>query len=687
MRKIFTIIFLSLSFYIKAQVYTGTGGNIQNNGVDTYFDISVSGLSPAQMTNTFGVEEVCINIIHPKVEELYIYLQSPSGIVVELTEGTSCKDSNYTNTCFNNSAVTSITQSQAPYTGSFKPVGYLGRFNNGQAGNGVWQLIVHDYLAFVDSGSVISWSLNFGTNPPQPVVFTSSNLPIVVINTNGQQITDVKASVNMGIIYNGVNQRNNLTDPMNNFNDKTDIHIRGNSSANFEKKSFSLTTTDGTGNTLKVSLLGMPNESDWDLIAIYQDKSLIRGSITNDLAQQMGDYAPRCKTVEVVINGEYRGVYSLMEKIKQGKYRVNVAKLTSVDNASPAITGGYILKIDRSDAAGWSSKFPGDPSGNAHFYYQYIYPTTAITPQQQAYIKGYMDDFETAMNSSSFNSPTDGYQKYIDVESFIDFFIINELSKNVDAYRLSTYLYKDNITKGGKLHIGPVWDYDIAWHNCNYGNSFDPTLWQYQQTDTVHPTPSWWGRFFQDSTFVNKLYCRWNDLRQGVLSNSHMNAYIDSSATALNESQQRNFTQWPILGTYIYPNPQNQTNANYQGEVNDLKTWIANRAGWMDWAITGSGYCPKVVVGIKENSFDNNIVVYPNPFESITTFAIHITEEANVSLKIFDVIGKEIALLLNENQPSGELKIVFERKERAAGIYFYQLIINNTTKTGKIIVQ
>src|ERR1019366_2712218 len=342
MKTTITIISLLFAFYAKAQLFTGSGGNIQNNGVETYFDLSVSGL-PAQMTNTFGVEEVCINIIHPKVEELYIYLQSPSGIVVELTEGTSCKDSNYTNTCFNNSAISSITLSQAPYTGSFKPIGSLGRFNNGQAGNGTWRLIVKDYLAFIDSGSVVSWNLNFGTSPAQPVVFTSSNLPIVMINTNGQQITDVKTLVDMGIIYNGVNQRNNLTDPMNNFNGKTNIHLRGNTSANFEKKPYTIETTDGSGNALKVSILGMPNESDWDLIAMYQDKSLIRVPLTYDLARQMGDYAPRYKTVELVMNGEYRGVYALMEKIKRGKFRVNISKLTSLDNAVPAITGGYIL--------------------------------------------------------------------------------------------------------------------------------------------------------------------------------------------------------------------------------------------------------------------------------------------------------------------------------------------------------
>lgn len=684
MRKLFAIIFVLLSFGIKSQVLIGTGGKIQNNGVETYFNLSVSGLNPGLLNNTFGVQEVCINISHSNVEELYIYLQSPGGTIVELTEGASCKGINYTSTCFLHNANTSITLGTAPYTGSYKPIGNVGRFQNGQTGNGVWKLIVKDYLAFVDSGSVINWTLNFGTSPAPPISFTSSNLPIVVINTNNQPITDFNTSVSMGIIYNGINKRNNLTNSFNNFNGKSNIHLRGNTSKNFEKKPYSLETIDVLGNELSVSLIGMPPENDWDLIAMYQDKSLIRIPLTYDLSRMMGHYAPRFKTVEVVVNNEYSGVYSLMEKPKWGNYRIDISKLGINDNSAPAITGGYIIKIDRADAAGWYSLFPGDPSGNSHFYYEYVYPKdTAITTQQKIYIKDFMDNFETVMNSPSFNDPTTGYQKYIDVESFIDYFIINELSKNVDAYRLSTYMYKDNINKGGKLHISPVWDYDLAWHNCNYGNSFDPALWQYEQTDTVHPTPNWWNRFSTDSYFVNKLYCRWTDLRQGILSINNLNTYIDSSANALNESQQRNFIQWPILGAYIYPNPQNQLNANYQGEVNDLKTWIANRAIWMDGAI--SGYCASV--GIQENSFDNTVTVYPNPFESTTTFALNLTEEVDVSLKIIDVMGKEIALLSNERRQLGESKFVFERKERPAGIYFYQVTMNDIIKTGKIVIQ
>ena len=684
MRISLTIFLLLFYFITRAQLFTGTGGGIENLGQHTYFDIAVSGLNPTQLDVTFGIEQVGINITHAAVEQLFIYLRSPSGTVVELTQGTSCYGANYTNTYFNSNEITSVTLGTAPFTGNYKPTGFLGRFNTGQAGNGTWQLIVHDGLAFVDSGMVDSWSIQFGSAPSHPVVFTSSNLPIVVINTNSQSLSDTNILVSMGIIYNEAGGRNHLSDAANNYNGKVNISFRGSTSRNFEKKPCKFETCDDAGIELPVSLLGMPAESDWNLIANYQDKTLMRIPLTYDLSRGMGHYASRYKNVEVVINDEYRGVYALMEKPKRDSNRIDISKLTPDENSFPDITGGYIFKIDRPNEPGWSSLLPGDSPSNSHFFYQFVYPKAAdITAPQQDYLKSFVDSFETVMNSPSFADPLTGYAKYIDVESFVDFFIINELSKNADAYRLSTYLYKDKITKGGKLHIGPVWDYDIAWHNCNYANSFDPNFWQYQTRDSVFPIPAWWTRFMQDTTFVNTLYCRWNNLRQTILSTEYLNNYIDSIATALNESQQRNFIQFPILGAYILPNPQNQLNADYGTEIADLKTWVTNRSGWMDWAI--QAHCP--IIGIEENSIASTIIAYPNPFQSSTTFKFNLSKDANVCLKIMDVMGREIAMVVNEHKPSGESKIIFDKGETPAGIYFYQLSINSEVKAGKIIIQ
>ena len=678
--NIITIISMLFSFYAKAQLFTGTGGTILNNGQNTNFSLSVSGLIPSTLDSTFGIEEVCININHPAVEELYIYLQSPAGNIVILSEATSCNGANYTNTCFDNKAGTSVTLATAPYTGIYKPIGYLGRFNTGQSGNGTWQLIVKDYLTNANSGNVISWSILFGNSPPPPEKFTSSNLPIIIINTNNQSIGNSAIMVSMGIIDNGPGLRNNMTDIWNNYNGKTSIHIRGNSTRDFEKKSFTLQTSDVYGNQVNVPLLGMPADNDWDLVAPYQDKSLIRIPLGYTLFRQMGHYAPRFKNVEVVINNEYQGVYAFLEKPKQGKNRIAVSKITTTDNTTPTITGGYILRIDRTGSPGWYSLFPGN--SNKPFFYAYEYPnSTTITSPQQVYIKAYLDSLETAMNSSSFASLTDGYPKYLEMGSFIDYFIMSELTKNIDAYRLSTYLYKDNINMGGKLHIGPVWDFGLAWHNCNYGNAFDPTGWQYQLQDSVYPTPTWWSRFLQDPNFVNGLYCRWNQLRQNILSINYLNNYIDSTANVLGESQQRNFTQWPILGTYIWPNPQNQLSATYQTEIADFKNWIVNRTTWMDANIVG--ICQPS--GIKENNFDNGLAIYPNPASSSFITQYKINGNSKVTIELLNVMGENIIQVSDGNKVPGIYHEEIATEKLAEGIYFLKLIVDGNASYKKLI--
>lgn len=681
MLSVIIVLFLFFPFLAKAQVFNGSGGPILNTGQTTYFSLLVSGLVPSQLDSTFGVESVCINLNHPTDEELFIYLESPNGRIVELAPGSSCNGANYTNTCFDSRVNTSITLSEAPYTGTFKPTGYLGRFNNGQTGNGTWRLWVHDYLAFLNSGNLISWSLNFGNSPSKPVIFTSSNLPIVFINTGNLTITDSEILVNMGIIDNGPGQRNDTSDIRNNYNGKTMIRIRGNTSKNFEKKSFALETTDMSGVELNTSLLGMPPESDWVLTASYADKSMMRNSITYDIFRQMGNYAPRTKDVELVLNNEYRGIYALTEKPKRGDDRINVSKLTPDENSYPEITGGYILKIDRPDEDGWYSLFGGNAQNNSSFYYQYVYPKDiAITVPQKNYINNFMDSLETALNSPYFADPTIGYQKYMDVESFIDYFIMNELSKNVDAYRLSTYLYKDNISHGGKLHIGPVWDYDIAWHNCNYGNSFAPNGWEYQLPDTVHPSPLWWNRLFQDSNFSNKLYCRWKELRVSLLDLNYLNSYIDAQTNMLNEAQQRNFTQWPILGAFIAPNPQAQLNANYTGEVNDLKNWIASRIPWLDSHILGSS-CN---VGIQEEKPPEvSMNSFPNPFTNNLSVIYEVPDnlssntQAKVKIELLNILGEQVQVLFEENKVAGTYQEDIATTQLAIGIYFLKLSVNN----------
>jgi hypothetical protein len=682
MKKIITIFCLFFSLAIKSQIFSGASGPIQNNGQLSYFPIAVSGVTPAQIDSVFGLEQVCFNISHPNITELDLFLSSPAGTFIQLFSGSSSAGgADFVNTCLDNQAGTSITIGTAPNTGTYRPIGSLGRFNNGQSVNGTWTLIVYDQFPAANSGVLLSCSIQFGNSPARPVVFKSSNLPIVFINTS-QPISDVKTIATMGIVDNSPS-RNYITDPWNAYNAKAEINIRGSSSEGFEKKSYSFETHDAANNKLKVPLLGMPIETDWVLYSSYADKTLMRNNLSCDLFRSMGRYAPRHRNVEVVVNNEYFGVYSLLEKIKKDSNRVNIKKLGSNDNVFPDITGGYILQIDRPNSAGWYSQFPGNSPGGTKFYYQYIYPKdSSITAQQINYIQGYMNNFETVMNSSSYADPNTGYPQYIDVASFIDYFIISELSKNVDASRLSTYLYKQNIGNGGKLYIGPVWDYDIAWHNCMWGVSFNSAGWGYLAQSDIFPAPTWWIKFMQDPNFVDKLACRWNYLRSNVLSTANLNNYIDGQAYELGEAQQRNFMQWPVLGAFIYCNPQNQVGANYSTEIADLKNWIAARAAWLDANINAP-----CAIGIRENTIVSDLKIYPSPMQSSTTFDMTLERNSDVSLCITDVVGKEVARFINENVNQGNAKIVFERNQIPAGVYLYQLEVNSEIKTGKIIIQ
>jgi hypothetical protein len=680
MKKIFTLCILLYCFSSSSQIFNGAGGAILNNGGQkTVFNLSVTGLTQ-NLDSLYGLEEVCLQLDHPAVEETHIYLTSPAGTVVELTGVLSCSGNSFSVTCFNQNATSSVAGSSAPFNGSFIPVGNLGRFNTNKTGNGQWQLHVKDFVAGANAGMLVSWSLKFSSSPAKPVVFTSSNLPLVFLNTNNQVLNDqTDIIIDLGIVDNGVN-RNYLNDARNNYNGKAACNVRGSSSQMFEKQCFKIELRDGSGvNQIDAPLLGMPKGSDWALTSGYSDKTLLRNSLTHHLFQSMGHYSPRVKFVELFIDGEYFGVYALTEKIKRGKSRVNVSKITNLDNQAPYITGGYIFQINRTDDPGWYSKYPGISVTNSNFYYQYVYPTADhITPQQQAYIKACVDSFETVMQSPTFNDPFTGYKKFINENTFIDFLILNELSKNVDGYRLSTYLYKEDMFHGGKISIGPMWDYDLAWHNCNFGNASSPLYWQHEQTNDVYPIPTWWMKLMQDDYFKDKLYCRYHTLRQNELSNTKIFQYIDEMTVHLDEAQKRNYKQFPILGAYIYPNPQAQAGATYTSEINDLKQWVINRSAWMDSHIPG--FC--TTIGVHELSSTEFIKIFPNPFNSQLTIELRASESNLQSFTITDILGKDMNVKA-EAVDRSHLRVA--TGELSPGTYIVRLNVDGVMYQQKIV--
>lgn len=410
------------------------------------------------------------------------------------------------------------------------------------------------------------------------VNYTESNLPIISINTYGEDIPDEpRIDAYMGIINNN-SGTNNINDPFNDYNGKITIEMRGNSSQEQEKPPYRFETVDNNGENNNVKLLGLPEENDWILYAPWSDKSLLRNVLIYSLSNEMGRYAPRSKFVELYLNNEYRGVYVLMEKIKRDKNRVAISSLDPNSNFGDNLTGGYILKFDWAETGDNNGGFFSLIDG---MRYNYHYPKPdEISSEQENYIQSYINSYENIMNSNKYNSE-EGYSSFIDIGSFVDFIILQEISRNVDAYGLSTYIYKDKESINNKLTAGPIWDFNHGFGNCDYYKAWETVGWNISYTyNDMDQRAFWWLKLWNDDNFQEMIKDRYKLLRESTLSTNNINTLIDQYVFKLGTSVNKNFTKWPILGEYIWPNK--QVFDTYQEEIIYLKTWINNRLTWMD---------------------------------------------------------------------------------------------------------
>ena len=376
------------------------------------------------------------------------------------------------------------------------------------------------------------------------------------------------------------------------------IEIRGESSQWFEKKSYGIETWDREYNDADYNLAGLPEEEDWVLYGPYSDKSLIRNKLIYEISNSIGMYASRTRYVELFINDKYQGLYILMEKLKRDKNRIDISKLENSEIDEELISGGYIIKIDKSDMEDGSytdynsfqSQFDvfGNENGDKRINFNYEYPKPGeIHANQKNYIKNYFYEFESSLASNNFKDPVNGFRKYVDEDSFIDFFILNELSNNVDGYRLSTYLHKE---RNEKLVIGPIWDFNLSFGNADYcgGERYDVWCFKFNERclGDYWNVPFWWNRLLEDEKFVDKLKGRWNQLRLNILSDNNILTLIEEQYSFLNNETDiinRNFNKWKIFGIYIWPN--SFIGNNYYEEIDFLKNWIKERTKWLDESI------------------------------------------------------------------------------------------------------
>lgn len=420
---------------------------------------------------------------------------------------------------------------------------------------------------------------------PVSVDFTSSNLPIIIINTGGEEIQDEpKVSATMKIVYRGEGERTFVTDQDDevflDYSGNIGIEIRGSSSQLLPKKQYGFTTYDDTGiDTDNVKLLGMPKENDWILNSLAFDPSLLRDYLCYNLSREIGEYATRTSYCEVVINGEYTGLYVLQEKIKADDNRIDINKIDPEDNALPELTGGYITKSDKTtgnDPVAWS--MPNYGGWNTDFIHSVPKPEEATAAQTQ-YIQ---TEFEQLAKTSIAKNATlsNGYPSIIDIPSFVNFMLINELASNPDAYQFSTYFHKD---RNGKLRAGPLWDLNLSFGNDLFDLGFDrshTTIWQF---DDGNRGAMFWRDLFENNDFRCYLSKRWNELTQPgqPLHQSSLETSINQIILLISEAAEREHAAWGTV-------------EDHDTEIMNMKRWIADRMTWMTQELGSFDACSNV---------------------------------------------------------------------------------------------
>ncbi len=629
---------LGLLSHLQSQTYTGTGGFISDDGLINDFTLDIDGLDPDLLNTDHGLVRICIHINHTWIADLDIRLITPGGTNLMLASALGGDTDFYDNTCFDAVSGTHILHGGPPYAGSYRPFSPLGNANDGSSGNGIWTLRILDTYAYADAGDVLEWSLTFGADAPAPHTFMGSNLPVIALETGHITIPDEpKIPGTMKIFDRHDGYPNQLIDTPS-FESRITIEVRGSSSQMFPKKSFGFKTKKESGSNLETELLGFPEEEDWILYASYNDKTFLRDAFTYHLGNATGHYTSRTQPCELFVNGDYHGIYFLEEKIKRDKNRVDIKKLNPADTLGDALTGGYILKVDRDDGPGsyFVSQYPGtDESGEIRIVYEDP-DGEDLHPKQKDYIEQVFHDFEAALYGQNFADPHLGYRRYMDVGSLLDFFIVSELGHNVDAYRLSTFFYKDRNSVDSLFHLGPLWDFNLAYGNVDYCNCQYIEGWAYQNSGACGNTPRWWERFLQDAYFRDRLRCRYDSLRETVLSHEAVLGYVGQQAEILREAQVRNFERWPILGMYIWPNF--FIGQTFDQEVGYMAEWLNGRLSWLDENMPGECTPVSALNELYTSGFD----LVPNPASSTVSIRAHTSGDEKMSVTIAGTNGSRV---------------------------------------------
>lgn len=394
------------------------------------------------------------------------------------------------------------------------------------------------------------------------------NIPVVYITTvGGAQIVDKKNYVDGTIT---IKDPEKLYSTISTYTADMGIRGRGNSTWTWPKKPWKVKLDKAA------SLLGMPADKEWALLANCSDRTLMRNAIAMKLSEICGfSWTPRMRHVEVYLNDKYQGVYMLCEHKKVSADRINIDVAGEEDNEGEAVTGGYYIEIEAAldEPVNWRTGM-----GVPLMFSEPEYPTAA----QEAYVKKLFADFETCLYSDYLTDPEKGYQSYIDVKSFIDYYIVQELTKNIDGNLFkSAFVTKE---RGKKMEMYHLWDFDLTMGNCGYFHSQTGSgpenFWIRDFNSYSKPGDNWFNRMMKDPAFVQRLKDRWNELKPKF---DEIPLYMDEQALILAEAQERNFEVWDIdfsIDWVMMPSL-----GSYESEVEYLRKFFMARLNWLDSAI------------------------------------------------------------------------------------------------------
>ncbi len=411
----------------------------------------------------------------------------------------------------------------------------------------------------------------------------ASDLPVMILHNFGKSRPPADGQQSAYLqVYEPVNGVTTLTNPPT-LRTKVGIGARGSSTLGYAKVSLNLELRDDFEGDDDRQLLGLPSDSDWVLYAPNNfEPILIHNPFAHRLYRDLGRYSSRTRFVELFLitdrangtvryPGTYAGIYVLEERIQRSPDRVAVDKLEPEHTKAPQVTGGYLLKVDRTG--------PGEGGfWSANQGMVYVEPSEAeiLLPErtaQRQYLQGYFDSFGGALYGANWRNPTTGYRAYIDVDAWIDYHLVNVLTFNVDALRLSAYLYKP---RNGKITFGPQWDFDRALYSTD-GRDSNPRVWSASNgsgTDFFNETTqAWWGRLFQDPDFFQQWIDRYQQLRANDFSTTNLHRLVDQLTGEVRKAQPREQSKWGGSAP-----PRN----GFQGEINSLKSWLSNRVTFID---------------------------------------------------------------------------------------------------------